>query len=311
MTQTRQAGLSYSGKEIKLFQSFQLKKKLQSTGKSIQVFLHIPKCAGSSVDRMMAACAHYRQRNYMRYVVEEFKPPVLIRPGWIGAWSDVVSRANLSGRKGQYVSGHFPFGVHKLFDKRCRYITVLRNPIERELSSFNFHYQRGYLDENACLENLMEKKEILDNPQTRMLAGIESMHGECSDEIYWSAISNLDAHFDLVGIAEKTDAFMSALLGLNGWPAVLSARAQVTGVRLIDTPSGDLTQQLRTFHAYDVQLYERAVKYWLRWTEMNIKGNKPLKPNHDVLYIPPDFQKSGQLKLLKASQLGNDFGWAQ
>ena len=41
----------------------------------------------------------------------------------------------------RYLSGHVPFGVHRVFDRPARYITVLRNPVERVVSSFYFQKQ--------------------------------------------------------------------------------------------------------------------------------------------------------------------------
>src|ERR1700733_14378818 len=41
----------------------------------------------------------------------------------------------------RYLSGHVPFGVHRVFDRPARYITVLRNPVERVVSSFYWQKQ--------------------------------------------------------------------------------------------------------------------------------------------------------------------------
>src|ERR1700733_15654039 len=41
----------------------------------------------------------------------------------------------------RYVSGHVPFGLHRVFDRPAQYITVLRHPVERVVSTFYFQKQ--------------------------------------------------------------------------------------------------------------------------------------------------------------------------
>jgi hypothetical protein len=36
----------------------------------------------------------------------------------------------------RYISGHIPYGVHRVFGTRAKYFTLVRDPVERVLSSF-------------------------------------------------------------------------------------------------------------------------------------------------------------------------------
>lgn len=304
MTIKRHAGLTFSDNKTTLAIPYRLKQGSSPPGDSHQVFLHIPKCGGTTLHFIIACCANFSRRSYTRYVIRHINPPVFIRDGWTGAWDEVMG-ASIDDNSGPACfSGHFPYGVHEHIGADCRYVTLVRDPAAREVSSFNHHYQKGFLDGDASmLMKLVDQRAVLDNPQVRMLAGVEYMSGPCSEETYRRALDNMASHFSLVGTVERSTEFTRALLAISGWPAVAYVRTQVSAVKAIPGVDDALRKLLHEYHAYDARLHTQVTQDWETWKNTNIDGERELDPAEPVIYLPPDIHTSRQPRLLRAEQI--------
>lgn len=84
------------------------------------IFLHIPKAAGQSfttyIRRQFPDDSHVSLNTLADSpkIVEKIPPEV---------------RANL-----RIVTGHVHYGIHRYFSQECRYITLLRDPVQRVVS---------------------------------------------------------------------------------------------------------------------------------------------------------------------------------
>lgn len=123
-------------------------------------FCHIPKTAGTSLrvalesaipDRIVRCYPPYPQNNPRNVI-------------WPLPQDSVVC-------------GHFLYGIHTFFDVQPRYITILRDPVERVLSWYRFKRQTPSLDNNgeaagSSLAELIGTGHVeLNNHMTTMLAG--------------------------------------------------------------------------------------------------------------------------------------------
>src|SRR5262245_12090833 len=230
----RHARLSFASKAMKLAVPAQVTGIARDDAER-EIFLHVPKCAGTNVNFLLAVCCSYTGQKYRRLIVTEFRPPIWIAAGWTGAWGSVLREGFAGAATAKFVSGHFPFGIDALLPSPSHYITLIRDPVEREVSSYNFHFQRGFIDGSVPLATYVENRQLVDNPQTRMLAGKQAMFGPCTEETFALAQHNLQTRFPLVGAVPYVHDYICALLGMHRWPPVLYARAQLTAVRKIDT----------------------------------------------------------------------------
>lgn len=305
MNVSRHAGLTFSGSKPVLAVPYRLDKAVEHPERDCEVFLHIPKCGGTTLHFIIACCAEFTGKQYTRYVIRDINPPVFIRNGWTGAWGEVLRSMQNPGGVPAYISGHFPFGIHSHINGSCQYITLLRDPVAREISSFNHHYQKGFLDGDASLLcQMVDRKAVLDNPQVRMLAGVGSMTGKCSEEIFQNALDNLGSHFSLVGVVEKSNEFLRALIALNGWPAIAYVRTQVSSVKAIKTASNELTEMLYEYHSFDRKLHELMTKKWEEWKNNCIQGEGHLNPTDPVICLPSGIHETKKPLLMRAEQLG-------
>src|SRR5689334_19120445 len=89
------------------------------------VFLHIPKCAGSSFRDILLR----RVRNEQVFSMYEDRPR---RVEQLKRMSE-ERRCNI-----KLVLGHFNYGVHEYFSQPFSYITFLRHPLDMMVSHYHF-----------------------------------------------------------------------------------------------------------------------------------------------------------------------------
>ncbi len=299
----RRGDLSFASRDVYLAVPSRLRQMVAPVQAEREIFLHLPKCGGTNINFLLAVCCGYARQRYQRMVVTDYRPSIWIRLGWTGAWGEIAPESLSKAAEAAFISGHLPFGIDGVLPGPSHYITVLRDPVDREISSYNFHYQRGFIDGQTPLEAYVERGEVIDNPQTRMLAGRAAMSGECTEETFVNAMRNLDTRFRLVGVVGHLHEFMCALLGLQDWPPVVYARAQLTAIRRIDGSDLRLRALLRGYHGFDHRLHQLAAERWREWAARHVEGSVPVGEDQDILMIPPDYYEKRTPYLLKRADL--------
>ena len=181
----------------------------------VVLFLHIPKAGGSTLgEYVYNQCCVSGSSNedplnagvaYLDYGF--LKPPELVVPEHV---INLLSRSDLRA-----VIGHFWFGLHEHVTRPCRYVTLLRDPVERVVSLYYY----AKLEETMSLEAFARKPPFreVDNDQTRRIAGVDPPVGECTQATLDLARENLRRHFDVVGTTERMDETLAQLKVKLGW----------------------------------------------------------------------------------------------
>jgi hypothetical protein len=112
--------------------NFFRKISIRPTEKTV-FFLHIPKCAGTTLTEEI--------------IKKQFKPPQLII-FYEGGTQVLIDRLKKMPGKEQKkikcIAGHFAFGIHRFYTARpCTYITLLRDPVERVISHYYYVLRRN------------------------------------------------------------------------------------------------------------------------------------------------------------------------
>lgn len=143
----------------------------------IYIFLHIPKCAGSTLIRDINKSLKPEEYLGLYFTPDGFKEKGDIL-------RHLASISEEDKNKIKFIYGHNVFyGIHHFFKKKCRYVTFLRNPISRLVSHYNYcrtdydnNSKRGHtpkvVDENQNIidfDTFVEKNEILSNFITKFL----------------------------------------------------------------------------------------------------------------------------------------------
>ncbi|BAN35280.1 hypothetical protein SCD_n01457 [Sulfuricella denitrificans skB26] len=168
------------------------------------------------------------------------------------------------------IYGHMDYRVRELLPPNSRYVTLMRNPVERVISHYHYYRRnakdplrelamRSSLDDWVTQCNLNE----MDNGQTRRLSGsMESVRfGECSAEMLERARHNVQRNFALVGITERFDETYGLMSKLFDWPIKLYLPRNVAQQRssIKEIPVRTI-RLIEKFNALDMELYEHATR---------------------------------------------------
>ncbi len=179
------------------------------------VFIHVPKTAGTTVKTILR---RQRPESRVRNVGNVLKGYERGR-----AATEAAGRQLLSDRETWAVKAHIPFGFQRYLPPDARYMTFLREPIERVISNY-YHearhpVRRGEVPRLVRAEDLLSaQRPFLDNLQTRMLSDeLHAFDVPATPELLEQAKRNLRDRFVFVGITERFDEsllMLNAVLGL-------------------------------------------------------------------------------------------------
>lgn len=186
------------------------------------IFLHIPKAAGSTVHYVLES--KYSKSNTFS-----------IRGSREYLEKDIHQIKTLSSKERKRIrllKGHMPFGLHKYFDQKAQYFTLLRDPVCRIISEYYYirrnpsHYLFDILDgKNMDIYDFVASgitTEINDG-QVRLLsgdfAGVDQNipYGQTTNKMLIQAQENIKNHFLLVGLVEKFDESLLLLKRKLHW----------------------------------------------------------------------------------------------
>lgn len=184
------------------------------------IFVHIPKCGGTSLHRTLENIQGLQYR-HLRGIPE-----------------DLEGIESLDG-----IGGHQNFGSTPLHKSRSRlvYITVIRSPVERVLSFYrhildhpNHHLRRAHPDlKDASPTQFVERLAAegnyeISNLQTKMLTGNARLSVD-------AAIDHISKHYSIIGLLEETKSYLDPLRVLFPNGPIAPNTLNVSTPREVDT----------------------------------------------------------------------------
>ena len=223
-----------------------------ATADEAVIFLHIPKTAGTTLNRLI----EWEYPLFQMYSVD----PVFFRWSASHLWQLPPQRL----KRTLVFKGHMLFGLHKILPQPATYITVLRDPIDRVMSAF--YFMRSYKlhplywkfrREKWTLEDFVRRLPR-DNVQCKIVAGAE-YNSPCTEEIFEQAKENLFRHFSVVGLSERFEESLALMKLRLGWKLWRYSSFNVTRAR---PKKQDLSQAtldlIAAKNSFDMALYECA-----------------------------------------------------
>ena len=231
----------------------------------ILVFTHIPKAAGTTLDSILEDIAAADGLNWLRVMGTLYGQ--FLGPGKPDTLAELDDFSNEALSAAQFLTGHIPFGVHERIEGKCFYITILREPASRLVSHFRYGVERGGWPAATAIEDLLRDGLLIDNPQTRQLAGLRDPGAKCTPATLERALSNLKSHYGIVGVTERFDQVLKALIGLYGWPDLAYTDCQVTRAGIGGDVEIKIAEAARRYDELDAELYAWAASRQAPWTD--------------------------------------------
>jgi hypothetical protein len=230
-------------------------------------FVHIPKTAGGTVTSMFAraysSASVQKAGNYMRGP-ENAAKKVAKRPGGWESWQR---------RGGRLAVGHVPYRLFRdHLPTTTRYMTFLREPVDRVLSHYYRHVHRtpahsgrgepstasqGARPKADSIEQALVDMQLarLNNLATRFLCGHRSPLGDLPGSPLDEAKANL-REFAFVGIQERFEESLVLLQRTLGLDLVPAADRHVSSDRpTVEEVPDEQRALIAEYNQFDLELY--------------------------------------------------------
>lgn len=218
------------------------------------IFLHIPKTGGTTFRVLLEKeYGLASDKNWEKGVCHLYATH-----GNFNIW-DLAYKCKAV--KPEVLVGHFTYGIHRIFDGLCDYVTILRNPVDRIVSNYTWAIQNVNIlpqfskYKNWTLDQYLEES-FLKNAMTRCL-----VYRECTiPESEWLKIAknNLE-NFTLFGITEFFSEFIKVGTKIFNWQKTTDYTVENASIIKIK-PTKEQIKLIEKECELDLELYEYAKK---------------------------------------------------
>lgn len=232
----------------------------------IFVFVHLPKCGGTTLNNIIKI-------NYNPWRTFEF-----VARGRRGSENNPLNFGDKEAADIKYILtylkkyeskidviiGHMPYGVHKYLNRRCRYFSVIRDPIKRVWSQFvhianrTDHYLYPILRKHAFkLDHVLESGEVMEfrNDQVRMLLGSGKVDFDPTDS--QNLIDRIKKSYFYIDVLENFEKIVPNLADYFNWKDTTYINENLGSYEKFGHyPEEEIVQKIIKHNFLDLKLYE-------------------------------------------------------
>ena len=218
------------------------------------------------------------------------------------------------------ITGHMSFFSGEHLDPERYCLTILRNPIDRVLSAYDFfrNNPNALVTKSVGFAQQLELKDYLECEESVVrdeVANAQTNHYYCighdgssgfSDEVKLAAAKRALDCYNLVGVLEQFEDFVDVLCFEQGWSAVLDMPREnktVKRTKTSDIPT-PIRQKLEELNKLDIELYQYACKLFnahrrrimLACIEQRSFGNHGFAASHASTAKPESLSSTQSVK---------------
>ena len=250
-------------------------------------FYHVPKCAGTTFTVLIS---HLIRKNYRinGTLFNNNDKRGMTAYENFNQKEDLIKLSNLD-----FLYGHVPFEIHNKVKEKFKFITILRDPVQRCISHYTWALNRGYFSPEDKIDDLFKKNRLPKNVITNQFSGIGLSHPDADNSVdlsYNNLINNIDFIVDI----GDTYNLLNTIISSYDFPNLFFQNQQVTikKINLSDEEINLITNNNKK----DIELYSKLVKNKI--IKNNIFEKKISRKNNNYLFSSPDLQIEGKKTIL-------------
>lgn len=170
-----------------------------------------------------------------------------------------------------------PFGIHKYLPQPVDYITIVRHPVDREISEYYYIIRTPSHPAHYAVKELRFQDYVtsgvlasqVQNTQTRIISGVGGAYQIFGYEKTLTSLdlqrakANIEKRYLLVGLFERFDETMVLLKRALGWSMrdIFYRRQNVGNNRpSVDKVAGHIINDIERYNKLDFELYAYAMQ---------------------------------------------------
>lgn len=230
----------------------------------ICIFLHIPKCAGTSIVRSITKKA---PKSVFKTETHGFCGHMSVNE-----YLSLFRRVPLKSFNKRIIAGHLLFGIHQKTKKSYTYVTIIRHPIGRLWSQYCYMKQLGIrnircrgcdvlVNSEMSFESFVSLPELLPLGNFGCIPNLQTfvIAGEQSPDMLDQAKRNIKNYFAVIGIQEQFESFRTRLSRYLEMPIPELYANQMTDKNnelLSSVLSPELRKKIEQRDALDMELHD-------------------------------------------------------
>ena len=241
---------------------------MRSRSKPVILFPHIAKTAGVTAVTLLDRA--FGGHTFGGYFQEKVSGTGLVDLNFIASKFDEIPEEKRE--QVQFIPGHMGFGLHQHLPFDCKYITFIRDPVGRIISSYNYVRELGWYCPELSFEDFVNEGFLgSNNHMVRALSGDPSLDTfeepalrgavrQVTEADFQRTIQNIEKHFvSCIPVSSFDAGLIDFFCEWNLQPAgMLYERQNVTRTKQVRQAqlSEEVLQQVRELNEFDLRLYD-------------------------------------------------------